>query len=130
MAKHALTPKQARFVDEYLLDLNATQAAIRAGYSAANADVTGPRMLGNVGVAAALAARQAKVAERHGITLDSHLDTLATLRDAASKAEQFAAAITAETNRGKVGGLYIDRVEDVTKLSREERRERLLKLVG
>ena len=28
-----LTPKQARFVQEYLIDLNATQAAIRAGYS-------------------------------------------------------------------------------------------------
>ncbi len=31
----ALTSKQARFVEEYLVDLNATQAAIRAGYSAA-----------------------------------------------------------------------------------------------
>ena len=37
MAK--LTPKQARFVAEYLIDLNATQAAIRAGYSAKTAEV-------------------------------------------------------------------------------------------
>jgi phage terminase small subunit len=51
-----MNPKQARFVAEYLIDLNATQAAIRAGYAAANADVTGPRLLGNVGVAAAIAA--------------------------------------------------------------------------
>ena len=35
MAK--LTPKQQTFVDEYLVDLNATQAAIRAGYSVKNA---------------------------------------------------------------------------------------------
>jgi len=33
-----LTPKQARFVEEYLCDLNATQAAIRAGYSAKTAE--------------------------------------------------------------------------------------------
>lgn len=43
----ALTPKQQRFVDEYLRDLNATQAAIRAGYSARSAEVTSSRLLGN-----------------------------------------------------------------------------------
>ena len=36
-----LTPKQQRFVEEYLIDLNATQAAIRAGYSAKTAEVIG-----------------------------------------------------------------------------------------
>lgn len=36
-----LTPKQARFVAEYLVDLNATQAAIRAGYSRKTADSIG-----------------------------------------------------------------------------------------
>ena len=49
-----LTPKQCRFVDEYLIDLNATQAAVRAGYSAKTAEQQGPRLLGNVGVAAAI----------------------------------------------------------------------------
>ena len=44
MAKTAkLTEKQQRFVDEYLIDLNATQAAIRAGYSAKTADQQGSR---------------------------------------------------------------------------------------
>jgi hypothetical protein len=37
----AMTPRQQRFVDEYLLDLNATQAAIRAGYSARTANEQG-----------------------------------------------------------------------------------------
>lgn len=55
-----MTPKQRRFVAEYLIDLNATQAAIRAGYSKKNADVTGPRLLGNVGVAEAIAAGASK----------------------------------------------------------------------
>lgn len=51
-----LTPKQQRFVDEYLIDLNATQAAIRAGYSKRSADKIGPQLLGKSGVAAALTA--------------------------------------------------------------------------
>ena len=47
----ALTPKQERFCQEYLVDLNASQAAIRAGYAKKNADVVGPRLLGKVGIA-------------------------------------------------------------------------------
>lgn len=44
----ALTPKQTLFVQEYLIDLNATQAAIRAGYSAATAQEQSSRLLSNV----------------------------------------------------------------------------------
>lgn len=50
----ALTPKQRRFVEEYLIDLNATQAAIRAGYSPKTAHSAGPRLLENVDVARAI----------------------------------------------------------------------------
>lgn len=55
-----LTPKQQRFVAEYLIDLNATQAAIRAGYSAKTANQQGPRLLVNAGIAAAVAAGASK----------------------------------------------------------------------
>lgn len=55
-----LTPRQARFVEEYLVDLNATQAAIRAGYSAATADQQASRLLANVKVARAIAAGKAE----------------------------------------------------------------------
>lgn len=48
----ALTPKQQRFVSEYLQDLNATQAAIRAGFSAKTAKQAGSRLLTNVDIAA------------------------------------------------------------------------------
>ena len=51
----SLNEKQERFCLEYVKDLNATQAVIRAGYSDKNADVTGPRMLGNIGVATRIA---------------------------------------------------------------------------
>lgn len=49
-----LTPRQQRFVAEYLIDLNATQAAIRAGYSAKTANQQGSRLLAHVGIAAAV----------------------------------------------------------------------------
>jgi len=47
-----LTPKQQAFVEEYLIDLNSTQAAIRAGYSEKTAHSQGPRLLDNVEVCA------------------------------------------------------------------------------
>lgn len=65
-----LTPRQLRFVDEYLIDLNATQAAIRAGYKASTADVNGPRLLGNAGVAAAIQAGKARRARRTEVSQD------------------------------------------------------------
>ncbi|WP_318860386.1 terminase small subunit [Sinorhizobium meliloti] len=54
----ALTSKQARFAEEYLIDLNATQAAIRAGYSKKAADTTGPRLLDDPRVVAAIDANR------------------------------------------------------------------------
>ncbi len=62
-----LTPKQARFVENYLIDLNATQAAIRAGYSAKTAYSIGQRLLKHVEVAAVLASRQEKVIAKTGL---------------------------------------------------------------
>ena len=50
-----LTARQQRFVDEYLVDLNATQAAIRAGYSKKTANPAGNRLLAHVSVKAAIA---------------------------------------------------------------------------
>ena len=52
MADKKMTAKQKRFCDEYLIDMNATQAAIRAGYSAKTAYSQGQRMLKNVEVKA------------------------------------------------------------------------------
>ena len=59
MTAHTLmTAKQARFVDEYLVDANGTQAAIRAGYGAAGARVAAHRLLTNVAISSAIEARQ------------------------------------------------------------------------
>src|SRR4051812_24518347 len=72
-----LNDRQRRFVEHYLVDLNATQAAIRAGYSAATANQIGARLLANVKVAAALAEAQAARSKRTEVTQDRVLLELA-----------------------------------------------------
>jgi len=56
-----LTPKQLRFVEQYLIDLNATQAAIRAGYSPKTARQTAAENLSKPDIAAAIASRSQRV---------------------------------------------------------------------
>ena len=75
MAK--LTPKQQVFVEEYLIDLNATQAAIRAGYSAKNADKIGPQLLGKSRIKQAISKAMAARSRRTGINQDRVLRELA-----------------------------------------------------
>lgn len=75
----ALTPKQAQFVAEYLIDLNATQAALRAGYSADTAYSQGQRLLKNVEVAAAVETAMAERSKRTEITADRVLQELAKI---------------------------------------------------
>ena len=74
-----LPNRQARFVAEYLIDMNATNAAIRAGYSKKTAGVQGPRLLGNVRVAAQIAEKTGKRLARLEITADRVLQELAKL---------------------------------------------------
>lgn len=74
-----LTPKQQRFVEEYLIDLNATQAAIRAGYSAKTAHAAGSRLLTNVKVKPVIRAAMDERAKRLEISADNVLKELARI---------------------------------------------------
>jgi phage terminase small subunit len=65
-----VSPKQQRFIDEYLVDLNATQAAIRAGYSPRTAEKIGSENIRKPEIAAAIGAAQAERAQRTAITAD------------------------------------------------------------
>lgn len=65
-----LTPKEQRFVEEYLIDLNASDAYRRAGYTGKNANVIAPRMLAKAGIAAAIAEAKKTRSERTQITVD------------------------------------------------------------
>lgn len=77
MAK--LTPKQKLFVDEYLVDLNATQAAIRAGYSTKTSNEQGNRLLANVSVRTHIDQAMAERSRRTGVSQDRVIRELARL---------------------------------------------------
>ena len=63
-----LTPRQQKFVAEYLVDMNATQAAIRTGYSARSAFVQGSRLLSKDKIKTAVKVGRAKLASKLEIT--------------------------------------------------------------
>lgn len=74
-----LTPKQQMFVREYLIDLNATQAAIRAGYSAKNADKIGSELLGKTRVQQEIQAGMDRRADLVDISATRVLNEIAKL---------------------------------------------------
>lgn len=63
-----INPKQQRFIEEYLRDYNATQAAIRAGYSERTARVIGCNLLTKVNIAEEISTRRKRMAEEAGAT--------------------------------------------------------------
>lgn len=79
MARQTLTNRQKRFIDEYLIDLNATRAAIRAGYSPKTAEWIGPQQLTKNHVAEAVAQRMKDRAQRTQITQDRVLKEFARI---------------------------------------------------
>lgn len=74
-----MTKKQKLFVEEYLIDLNATQAAIRAGYSPQTANEQGARLLANVSIKNAIEKALAERSKRTGINADRIIQELAKI---------------------------------------------------
>lgn len=106
-----LTDKQQRFVEEYLIDLNATQAAIRAGYSEDSAQQIGSENLLKPVIAEAIQAAMAQRAERTKITADY---VLATIRETVERCRQARPVldkkglpILVETVNGEVAPAYV-----------------------
>lgn len=79
MTKKKLSEQRQRFVDEYLIDLNATQAAIRAGYSVKTAQEQASRLLSNVMVQRVIKEAMAERSKRTGINQDRVLRELARI---------------------------------------------------
>jgi phage terminase small subunit len=82
-----LTDKQRLFCDEYLIDLNATQAAIRAGYSPKTADQQASRLLTNVKVQEYINGRQTKLADKLELDAEWVLRRLKDISDRCVQAE-------------------------------------------
>ena len=79
MSSDKLTAKEARFVEEYLVDGNATRAAIRAGYAPASARQPASRKLSKADIAAEIAAARQKTSERNEYQVDDFVHELLEL---------------------------------------------------
>ncbi len=109
-----MNPKQARFVDEYLIDGNATQAAIRAGYSPKTARFIGSENLTKPHIMAAVNAGLAVLARRNALTQD---EVIAGLRKEATRegeGSSHAARVSALAKLGEALGMFkqVIRTED------------------
>lgn len=74
-----ITAKQERFCQEYIVDLNATQALIRAGYSKRGANATSAGLLVKSNIASRIEVLKAERAERLGVTQDMVVKELAVM---------------------------------------------------
>lgn len=101
MAK--LTAKQQRFCDEYIKDFNATQAAIRAGYSENTAKEIGCENLTKPNIASYLAEKQLEASNRNDITVDF---VLQGIKDIALQGEHENNRLKAYDLLGKYAGVY------------------------
>ncbi len=121
-----LTPRQERFCQEYTIDLNATGAARRAGYSEKTAHVQGPRLLANVRVAARTDQLRKEAAKRSEITTDRVLQMLIDSYGDAKAANQHGPAVRAAELLGKHLAMFVDRqITGEETLSREQIIEQL-----
>ena len=112
-----LTEMQMRFAEFVVFGgpdgpMTQGEAAISAGYSAKRARAEGSELL-NPRLSPLVVSYVGKLKEerleKHKVTYDTHVAELARIKELALKKNSFSAAVNAETNRGKAGGLYIDR---------------------
>jgi phage terminase small subunit len=82
-----LTDKQKRFCEEYIIDLNATQAAIRAGYSEKTANEQASRLLANVNVSDYVATLQKNISDKLQIDAEWVLKRFKDISDRSMQAE-------------------------------------------
>lgn len=106
-----ITPKQQRFVDEYLIDLNATQAAIRAGYSPKTANEQGARLLVNVSISAAIKEAQQERQKRTLVTQDDVIRGLLTEAEWQGEGSSHSARVSAWAHLGKHLNMFTDKIE-------------------
>ena len=115
--RKTLSPKRKAFVAEYLVDLNATQAAIRAGYSEKTARSQGQRLLTKADIQEAIQAAQAKRAERLEITADMLLQD--AYKDATATLDKFMTVDEDGAARIDMRGCSRDDIAALTELTQD-----------
>lgn len=116
-----MTPKQKRFADEYLIDLNATQAAKRAGYSEKTANEQGARLLAKASVKSYIAERMAEKEQK----LIADQDEVLKYLTAVMRGETRAAVVVVENI-----GDYTSKARTINKAPDEKERLKAAELLG
>ena len=106
-----LTDKQSKFVSEYLIDLNATQAALRAGYSKETAKQIGSENLSKPAISTAIAEALESGAKRNETTVDLIDKMHKEAFNVAAKEGQGSAMTQSAQNLAKLHGLIIERAQ-------------------
>jgi len=136
-----LTEMQMRFAEFIVFGgqhgpMTQGEAAIAAGYSEKRARSEGSELM-NPRLSPLVVQYVGKLKEerleKHKVTYDTHVAELARIKEMALKKNSFSAAVNAETNRGKAGGLYIERkiikhgkLEDMSELELENKMKQIL----
>ena len=136
-----LTEMQMRFAEFVVFGgvngpMTQGEAAIAAGYARDSARVEGSQLLNprySPLVVQYVGKLKEERLEKHKVTYDTHVAELARIKEMALKKNSFSAAVNAETNRGKAGGLYIERkiikhgkLEDMSELELEAKMKQIL----
>jgi phage terminase small subunit len=120
MTTKKLTPKEARFCEEMLVDGNQAQAAIRSGYSERCARETAYKLMQKPHIKAAVAKALKAQQERTQLTADQVLLDMKRLGDKAEKARQYNAAINSRVWLGKHHKLWTEKLEHSISRSLED----------
>ena len=114
-----LTGKQKRFAQEYMIDQNATQAAIRAGYSMKSARISGSDNMSNYEVKRLIARKQEGLAEKVEMTLEKMHKQYDEDREFARSVKAAGAAVTASISTARLYGMDKDAGARDTEQQRE-----------
>ena len=115
-----LTPKKIMFAREYIVDLNATQAAIRSGYSKKTAASQGERLLRDVDIARLVQENMDARSQKTGITAELVLSRVNRIAENAESTGDYFAALRANELLGKHLKLFRDVVEHTGKVTLED----------
>ena len=111
-----ITPKQSRFVEEYLIDLNAKRAAIRAGYSEKRASEIGYQLLQKTTVLDAIKDAQAKLSEACLVSQKMVIDGLLVEAKLNGEGSSHSARVSAWGLLGKHLGMFVEKTENKTEV--------------
>jgi phage terminase small subunit len=115
-----LTPKQDMFVKEYLIDLNATKAAIRAGYSEKTAHVIANQLLNKTLVSDAIKKARQEQSKRTLITADDVIQSIIDIRQMAINSDKLSDALKANELLGKHLVLFTDKLQSEVQVKIKE----------